>query len=1308
MCNHLHYLLFALIAIVLLPVNSPAAMNLNSTRHDVVHVVPAPGPVTIDGDLSDWDKSGEFFTYRFEEEKSSYYFQGYMMYDAANLYIAAHVGDSTPMMNMHNPATDAIIGWDGDALQVHLSTSAKLGWPLAADTYRASSGDPTSISDNIMCLCMWYYTPEHLPCLQIQYGMDYHGMVINPPGYQGAYKKDADGRGYTLEYAISWKLLHAADNPPKGSDRLACTWHMLWGDPQGRHCAYDLADIRNPNDGGLVYQTAGCWGQAIYEKTGHLPKGTVVTHEEQHPVTGAGFYPIHYTVPGAGKEKVSMQISDAKGHTVRWLLGDAERNAGANTELWNGLDDANNPLPAGQYTVHWCYFRNVKGKLVATADNPGQPPYYSSDGTGSWAGDPGSALDACANATHVFLAYVGAEAGPDMLCATTAGRKIWGNGDVMELGSFLLGLCTDGHSLYGLQGNPYYYKIDKAGFFKASCATGNHEIIGNTGCCYVVLTPPHDGMGTDKQLTDIAATPEMVFVSSEDAGRIFCFSTATGKQVRVIDNLDHPGGLAIGPDGKLYVVAGATVLRMNLDGSAREQLVADLFEPKRIAIAKNGEIFVSVQGNRQQVLRFDRNGKFLNAIGKMGGMIVPGPWVREAMRKPLGLCVAPDGKIWVAEGTTAPKRTSVWLPDGTFMTEFIGPATYSPSSVIDPEEPDYIISSNTRFRIDYATGKSWPVAALLDDDPDPSQADTYRAPMFLGVYRHGFSRVIHFQGRRFLAGGVSRIGLYELFPDRLVGLVAGGQINVNGAWRNVLGIDKNRDGRLELSEMQFIPGGNFYWGNWIDDNLNIYLQDADISLWKLPFEGFDQHGVPIYHAEHAQLLLTGDKQLQAQHPTAGKLPFTGGLGHCMVDHDGNIYIFGGGGRFVRGQGYLDKGACLAKFTPQGKLCWEYRNVLSGGSFNWSAPLSKPGEIQIPCKFTGEFGRYLTIGSYFGQYHILDKETGLYITSITPDMRTDPPLDGMAVLTENFNGAACYVPKLKKYLYTGGDNGARVWEVQGLDNVQFASFPIIITPAQVIHAFAAQKMVYGVAKIERGEKVLLAKPLNITPSGNLSDWKDSDWVTFGVDDQRKARATAAWWSQWGDLKLHLAFDVTDESPMLNKGGNNNLLFKTGAAVEFCLSSADPAAARPDEKPITGDMRILITQLKDEQGREQPIAMLYEPKSARAPKVSGVFVSSTGYEEYDYVAPLKNAQITIIQREGGYTVEASFDAKELGFTTLEVGQKLRADFGVLFSDKGGVVTLVRAMWADDSNELGVSNDIPTESRLHPKRWGWLVLR
>ena len=85
-------LLLLLLAVCLLA----ASANINVGRYDSVHIVPAPGKVVIDGDLRDWDTSGEFFTFRFEEQKDKYFLKGYMMYDAENLYIAAHVRRRLP------------------------------------------------------------------------------------------------------------------------------------------------------------------------------------------------------------------------------------------------------------------------------------------------------------------------------------------------------------------------------------------------------------------------------------------------------------------------------------------------------------------------------------------------------------------------------------------------------------------------------------------------------------------------------------------------------------------------------------------------------------------------------------------------------------------------------------------------------------------------------------------------------------------------------------------------------------------------------------------------------------------------------------------------------------------------------------------------------------------------------------------------------------------------------------------------------------------------------------------------------------
>jgi len=704
-------------------------------------------------------------------------------------------------------------------------------------------------------------------------------------------------------------------------------------------------------------------------------------------------------------------------------------------------------------------------------------------------------------------------------------------------------------------------------------------------------------------------------------------------------------------------------------------------------------LFVTLQGVDQRVLRYDASGKLLNAIGQRGGMLVPGPWVQEAMVRPLGVAVAPNGNLWITEERMNPKRTSVWKPDGTFVREFVGPIPYSSTCVMDGERPEFLYSENTEFQIDYATGKTWPTAVVYDDG-DRGQVGP--------LYGHWEGRFIHFKGRTFLMRDRS---LWEWQNRRFVPRVTfdlfGPTVTDNPNWNlhMMMGIDRNENGKFEPAELQFCPvDGGAGWMGWVADNLDIYCGDWR-SIWRLPFEGFDAHGLPIYNMEHRQLLLSTEPDRIAKE--GGQLfPGTGSPDTWMVDHDGNIYVVMNSGldRIVRGQGYLDKGHRLVKFSPDLCVLWEYRNLVVGMHGSWATTISKPGEILGSMRFTGEFGRYLTIGSYCGQYHVLDKETGLYITSITPDTRGEPPMDGMSVWAENFNGCAVYAPKLKKYLYCGGDANARVWEVAGLDAVKFASFSITVTPSQHEQAVAASKAPFVVAAAGKQQKLAMVRPFPVTVDGDLAEWQSADWQSFEYDVNRRARAAASWNGGY----LSVAFDVTDDSPMRNRGGEQNLLFKTGDAVEFCLSSAPADTERKDEQPITGDQRILITFVND-----KPMVVLYEPKSQRANKTPGTFSSPVSTHVYEHVAPVP-ATVAIKRTETGYTLEARFDVTHLGFTQLEVGQQLRGDFGVLFSDKGGALTLTRAMWSDNHPEISVNNDVPTESRLHPDRWGRLVIR
>jgi FecR-like protein len=259
-----------------------AGVLYNQPRLDTVHVVPAPVGVSIDGDLSDWDQSGAFESACREPYDTHYYVKGMMMYDARRLYIGAHVGDPAPLRNAVDPLADPTNSWRGGSVVVRLSTSKALGWPLEGQSpglHELGKGfRPQDVSENIIHLILWYHRPTQRARLQLDYGLDFHGRVLDPPAWEGAFRVDADGQGYTLEYAIPWSLLHADQAPPAAGDELAATWSVHWSDLDGRLCLGHLTDVTNPayrpyrpSD----FQRGSSWGKAIYHARGNLRPGTI-------------------------------------------------------------------------------------------------------------------------------------------------------------------------------------------------------------------------------------------------------------------------------------------------------------------------------------------------------------------------------------------------------------------------------------------------------------------------------------------------------------------------------------------------------------------------------------------------------------------------------------------------------------------------------------------------------------------------------------------------------------------------------------------------------------------------------------------------------------------------------------------------------------------------------------------------------------------------------------------------------------------------------------------------------------------------
>ena len=232
-------------------------------------VVTAPGRVTVDGDLSDWDLSGMFEARCAEPFAESCYVHGGMMYDKQCLYVAARVGDPMPMRNVIDPNTDPWSAWMGGSVQFRLSTDRAFGWPLKArkpsDRGEASAQDT---SGRIVHLTLWYFQPREQPCLEIRYGMNLDRGVVNPPGWQGAFRKAPDGKSYVVECAISWTLLGAGSDPPRAGDELGLCWTVNWSDAGGKRWKGQLVEVKSSAYAArgkvLTFTHAETWGKAIY------------------------------------------------------------------------------------------------------------------------------------------------------------------------------------------------------------------------------------------------------------------------------------------------------------------------------------------------------------------------------------------------------------------------------------------------------------------------------------------------------------------------------------------------------------------------------------------------------------------------------------------------------------------------------------------------------------------------------------------------------------------------------------------------------------------------------------------------------------------------------------------------------------------------------------------------------------------------------------------------------------------------------------------------------------------------------------
>ena len=1264
----------------------------NKADNMEIRIVPAADKVVIDGDLKDWDLSGAIFMFIDEPSKEAYNARAAMMYDKDYLYIGVQWKDPTPMVNQYAFGGEVNSAWNADAIQIRFVSNPGIRSRALTMTGARMEAEEQQFVNHII---LWYSSQDQKAGYQADYTLSHKDQVVNPPGVEGAYVKDADGKGCTFEYRIPLSVLRAPQSY-KGGDAVQMQFQIHWGNDQGTDLKSAITDVRNPNSNALGYMGPDAWGLGRFMATGNLPPSAKDATER-----AVGHIPVKFTLEK--DSKVSLSICDARGSTVRTGFGAVPYPAGEHTWLWDGLGDRDNPLPAGKYTAKILSHDGIVQNYVCNVGVNGEPPYQTEVGKGGWAGDYWEPMYVAIDGDRVILGTGNAEAQKPTIATDLEGRKQWGSAAL-------------GHSLALHKGFGYFVAWASNGnLIKFDQATG--QLKPFSGGQPEVKAP---GQGKAPRRGLVALDDATLVMSAEEENKLYLIDLATGEAKGEVA-LPAPKGLAVDGKGTLYAVSGDAVGRVDLKTNALTPLATELDEPKMLACDTEGNVYVSLMGKTMQVWKLSPQGKVMQKFGKAGGRPALGKFDPAGMLKPYAIAVDKNNRLWVCENDRQPKRYSVWNADGTLWKEFFGSMNYSTAGFFDSQAPESFYAQNVRYAIDYEKGTWKPDATILRER---EEAGVKLAPVSI----HGGGKILVHQGRKFLftGGGMApHVNLYEEVGGQWVPRLAKylAQVSVPGPVGKdgnpgkpkvtktpTLWLDANNDGQVQPEEIAPLGtrlGSTEYID--IDQAMNIYTYTGDrwtepraegrrtppFSILKLDFLGFGPNGA-LRYAEESKPVVVEDE-------TDG-----GSVAGLAVEPDGSgIYVLLSGGLVARGERAQGTGSRVVKYSSQGKELWRYANVHVG--FAWTSSTYTPGFVVAAFRCSNAtHPDLLPITGYYGQYFLIDKQTGLFVDALCQDQRSAYKLDHTMVLTENFNGNIFQHPKTGKSYFTGGDCDARIWELTGLESLKRQSVVVNLSGEE-----AAQAVKNG-DKNKQAQLVLLERNSGRKSTGlkqlanAAADGKDAEWqglevLPIGDDKAKPAQVQLG----YDDKALYARFQVTTATPFLNTPTDPKLLFKSGSALELCLSPevATRQVKAQNVHPMQpGDLRLVIARTAD----GKMIATRYRPKikESKKPALAYFETPASGRETFDEIAEWNELPMSYRAEKNGYVVEVAvpWDATALKPTA---GLKFLLDAGVIYGNEGGTRNAARAMWSDRTPEVGVNNDIPTESRLHPNGWGMLLV-
>ncbi|MCY3017505.1 MAG: hypothetical protein NTW87_00540 [Planctomycetota bacterium] len=1031
---------------------------------------------------------------------------------------------------------------------------------------------------------------------------------------------------------------------------------------------------------------------------------------------------------------VTLVIDDTSGKRVRNLVSEAPFPAGENTAWWDGTDDLGRDpqayahglysIPAqfvkpGDYTVRGLVRKQLDLRFEFSIYNAGSPAWETEDGTGCWTTNHTPprcvqyvpAEKAPGGKPLVFIGSYVSEGGHGLAWVDLDGKKQGGRGTVGGAWTGAQHLARD----VGPNADPKTFAYVGSGWemelrLFALTREGDKQVVK-----YSVKKKEESALAG-------IAVHNGTLVCSLPVLKQLLFIDAKARKVLGAADLAETGGVAFDSDGRLLVLVGKQLQRYKLPETLGEkvvlpapQIVVDrLEEPQQIAFDKQGNLYVSDRGGSHQVKVFTADGKPLRAIG-VAGVPKAGPYDARHLNSPAGLTIDSNDHLWVAEEDYQPKRVSVWTLDGTLVKAFYGPSMYGGGGTLDYQDKSRFYFNGMEFKLDWEKGTDQLQRVFFRSGPN----DQFPPD---GFGCNGMPEMPHYvNGKRYFSNwhnsnptnGANVVCIWLdrdgiAVPAAAVGMAKAWKVLADGAfkgawpagmdpkgdqWKNQALFswsDKNGDGRAQPEEVTMVKAGT--GGITVMPDLAVIVSRVNDKTVRYAPK-FDKD-VPSYDLAAGETLASGVQG-----------PCSSGGDQALSTADGWTVLSLGVKPYSP---YSLSGTC------KGEPKWSYPNPWPGLHASHEAPVPDfPGQVIGTTRLLGGFitpqnsdaGPLWAINGNMGPMYLFTAD-GLFVATLFKDVRVGRSwrmpvaergmlLNDVAPHDENFWPTIAQTPDGKVYVVDGARTS--LVRVDNLESIKrFPDSALKLTEEQLAKAREWQIEREAVRQKALGSgtlKVAIRKEAPVL-DGKLDDWKDADWATIdrrgtaaNFNSNSKPYDVAAAACVSGD-KLCVAWRTNEKDLLRNSGEMPTAPFKTGGCLDVMIGT-DPKASEKRGEPAPGDVRLLVTRVKN-----KTLALLYRAKvpGAKDPVPFSSPWRTITIDKVDNVSE----QVEFGSNEGNY--EIAIPLATLGLRPA-AGMAIKADVGVLRGD--GMQTTQRVYWSNKGT--AITSDVPSEAMLTPSLWG-----